>query len=678
MKFNFGVDYYPEHWPKERWNRDIELMKEADINIVRLAEFAWCLLEPKREQFDFSWLDEALELLQAAGIRVVLGTPTASPPPWVMAEIPDAFAVSALGRVRNYGGRRGYCPNHAGFLEHCRRITGAMAGHYADHPNVIGWQIDNEFSVSCYCPTCRARFQVWLREKYHSLEALNEAWGSVFWGHVYSDWAQIPVPFDPGARPTYGSSPGLELDYRRFLSDTIVAFQKNQAEILRRLCPGHFITHNSGFGFKDVDFRKLSKDLDFVSLDYYDRIFDNLRLEVQPEIAGFTYDFVRGFKKRGFWLTELQGGPSGWKTISTMPRPGEMRLWTYQAIAHGAESIIYFRWRSALFGHEQYWHGVLDHHGEPRRRYQEIRATGHELKRLAPRLEALEGVKAKAALIVSYDTLFAFQDQPNQPDFTYFTHMKRWYAALFRHNIAVDIIPPGAPLDGYRLVLAPALYVLAESEAAGLRRYVEDGGLLLVTARSGVKDTCNRVVNMPLPGLLAELCGVEVDEYEPLPTGACVALDIQLPGMEEAAGGAPEAEAPGAHIWCDILTPRGAETVATYREQFYAGRAAATLNEYGKGKVLYLGTMGNEALREKVADWLVTAAGLTPDCSLPAGVEALRRWNGEQAVTFILNHSDETQTIALPEPCRDVITGNTLHRTFSLAAKDVAILEESR
>jgi beta-galactosidase len=676
MKFNFGVDYYPEHWPMERWDRDIELMREAGINIVRLAEFAWCLLEPERERFDFTWLDEALELLQAAGIRAVLGTPTASPPPWVMAELPDAYAVSALGRARTYGGRRGYCPNHPGFLEHCRRITEAMAGHYAGHPNVIGWQIDNEFSVSCYCQTCRARFHVWLREKYHSLEALNEAWGSVFWGHVYSDWAQIPVPFDPGVRPTYGSNPGLELDYRRFLSDTIIAFQKNQADILRRQCPDHFITHNSGFGFKDVDFRKLAKDLDFVSLDYYDRIFDNLSLKVQPEIAGFTYDFVRGFKNKGFWLTELQGGPSGWKTISTMPRPGELRLWTYQAIAHGAESIIYFRWRSALFGHEQYWHGVLDHHGEPRRRYHEISKTGAELERLAPRLEALGSGKAEAALIVSYDALFAFQDQPNQPDFTYFTHMKRWYAALFQNNINVDIIPPGAPLDGYRLVLAPALYVLAEDDAVNLRRFVENGGLLLVTARTGVKDTSNRVVNMPLPGLLAELCGVEVDEYEPIPSEVSVALDINLPGSPGAAQAA-EAESPAAHIWCDILKPRGAETVISYREQFYAGRAAATLNRFGKGQVLYLGTMGNEALRVLVAAWLTEQAGLTANFAVPAGVEAVRRWNGDHPVNFILNHSDEPRIIPLDGTFRDAVTGNMLQGSFSLAAKDVAILEKS-
>jgi beta-galactosidase len=673
MKFNFGVDYYPEHWPRERWPRDIELMRAAGINIVRLAEFAWSLLEPERDKFAFAWLDEALELLQAAGIRAVLGTPTASPPPWVMAEIPDGFAVTALGRRRTYGGRRGYCPSHSGFLEHCRRITTAMAGHYAGHPNVIGWQIDNEFGGSCFCPTCRARFQEWLRDRYGSLDALNEAWGGVFWSHVYSDWTQIPVPFDSGFRPTYGSNPGLELDYRRSFSDTIIAFQKVQAEILRRVCPGHFITHNSGFGFKDVDFRKLARDLDFVSLDYYDRIFDNLRLEVQPEIAGFTYDFVRGFKNRGFWLTELQGGPSGWKTVSTTPRPGEMRLWTYQAIAHGAESIIYFRWRTARFGHEQYWHGVLDHHGEPRRRYEEIRRTGQELARLAPRLEALGGGRAEAALIVSYDALFAFQDQPNQPDFTYFTYTKRWYAALFRHNIRVDVIPPDAPLDGYRLVLAPALYVLAEQDAANLARYVKDGGLLLVTSRSGVKDTCNRVVDMPLPGLLADLCGVEVDEYEPLPTGVGVGLDISLPGLAKAAGA--EADPAAAHLWCDILTPRGAETVATYREQFYAGRAAATLNRSGKGQVLYLGTLGNEALRGLVAGWLVEAAGLAPAVRVPAGVEALRRqWDG-RPVIFVLNHTDGARTITLEAPCYEAVSGKKLRGAFELAARDVAILE---
>lgn len=665
----YGVDYYPEHWKRERWEIDADLMEQAGINVVRMAEFAWSLLEPRPEEFDFDWLDEAISILQQRGISVVLGTPTASPPPWVMQQLPDAFGVLATNRNVVYGGRRGYCPTNREYIELCRRVVSAMADHYADYTAVIGWQIDNEFGRRCFCDTCKQRFHEWLEAKYGSVEALNQAWGNVFWSHVYDDWSQIPVPVDLGLKLTYGYNPGLELDYRRFCSDAIIEFQQAQLDILREKCPENFVTHNSGFGFKDIDFHKLSAGLDFISLDFYDRLFDDLKMIVDPANAGFTYDLARGFKSRHFWMTELQGGPSGWQTVSTAPRPGEIRLWTYQAISHGADSIIYFRWRTALFGAEQYWHGVLDHDGVPRRRYREIKAIGEELKRFGQEITGLEN-RSEAALLISYDSLFAFQAQPNQPDFNYFRMLKRYYAALHANNVNIDVIPTGAALDSYKIVVAPALYVLKEEEAEQLKRFVAEGGVLLLTARSGVKDSFNRVVDMTLPGLLTDICGITVEEYEALPSDVSVPISLQLPQSD-----APKTDV-AARLWCDVIEAKGAEVLATYAGEFYAGTPAVTLNSYGKGKVCYVATFGDEKLRTAVVNWLLAGSGIQASFPVPSGVEAVKLWNGDRPVVFLYNHSDEEKVVESAEPAYDIVRGEKISGSIVLESKQVAILRE--
>ena len=266
--FRFGVDYYPEHWPPERWETDARLMEEAGINVVRLAEFAWSYLEPRPGHYDFGWLDRALEILNRHGIQAVLGTPTASPTPWVMSMYADAYRVPESGQRQAYGNRREYCPTHPGYRECGRLVTRAMAVHYAGHPGVIGWQIDNEFGDRCYCPICRASFQTWLQKRYGTLDALNAAWGTVFWSHVYTDWSQVPVPVAPGGVP----NPGLALDYRRYMSDAYVTFQQEQVDILRQCCPGQFITHNfMGFGYEQLNYFDLARSLDIVAWDNYPR-----------------------------------------------------------------------------------------------------------------------------------------------------------------------------------------------------------------------------------------------------------------------------------------------------------------------------------------------------------------------------------------------------------------------
>jgi len=668
--FYFGTDYYPEHWPEARWSEDARLMAEAGINVVRLAEFAWSYLEPRPDHFDFDWLDRALDVLQAHGIQALLGTPTASPPPWVMALYPDAYRVLESGQRQTYGNRREYCPTHPGYRERSRIVTQAMAEHYAYHPAVIGWQTDNELSGRCYCSICRTNFQTWLQEKYDNLNCLNSAWGTAFWSHVYTDWSQIPLPVETGGIP----NPGLDLDYRRFMSDVYVRFQQEQVNILRQTCPHHFITHNfMGFGFDRINCFDLAQALDFVAWDNYPRHAWSLTQDVDAASIALGHDTMRGLKGQNFWVMEQQSGSGGWQMAGLTPRPGEMRLWTYQAIAHGADAIVYFRWRTARFGTEQYWHGILDHHGQPRRRYRELQTIGVELKQVGEQILGAES-RPQVAMPLSYDTRFAFQVQPNHPDCEAGFHTRLladYYAALHRRNVGVDIVAPTADLSQYRLVLAPALHVLSREAADNLRHYVENGGTLLTTARSGVKDEANAVVNAPLPGLLADICGVEVDEYDALPADVNVPLKLELPGL------ALDAQAAHARLWCDVLTPITAQTVSRYQGEYYAGRAAITLNHFGQGQVLYVGSIGDVALHNAVVGWLVDAASVSPVLTTPDGVEAVARWKDGHRLLFLLNHADQARDIVLPQPLTDLLTGQVTEQQVTLEPKAVMILRET-
>ena len=661
MSFPFGVDYYPEHWPEERWVEDARLMQEIGVNTVRLAEFAWARLEPEEGCFDFTWLDRAMGILADHDIRLILGTPTASAPPWLMNKDETLFLVREDGVRLPYGHRREYCPSHPTYHEHTRTIVTAMAEHYRDHPNVIGWQIDNEFGDRCYCELCRERFQDWLEEKYKTLDALNEAWGTVFWSHVYTDWSQVPVPLSTA--PSH--NPGLALDFKRFASDVYVTYQKLQLDILRETCPEHFITHNfMGFGYHQLNYFDLARDLDLVTWDNYPRGFWDIREGVNESNLALSHATMRGLKGQNFWLMEQQSGPGGWDILSVTPRPGELRLWAYQALAHGADGMIFFRWRTARFGAEQYWHGLLNHDGTPGRRFEELKVMGLELKRIGAEILGSK-VEAEVAMLLDYDTRFAFQVQANNPQFSYPEHFATLYEAFHRLNIPVDIVPPDADLSRYKLVVAPALYVLPEALAERLRTFTEAGGTLLTTLRSGVKNEANAVVNMPLPGLLTELCGVTIQDYDSLPGGAGQ-------GLVFSGNIIPVGEA-RANTWCDILVPQSAEVVARYTENFYQGEAAVTLNRTGNGQAVYVGTAGNRALYDTLAPWLLDLAGVSVLAEEKDGVEITERVKEGTWLRFVLNHADEAQCVTVRG--HDLLRDTKLDGDVSLPPKGVLVLQ---
>lgn len=655
----FGADYYPEQWPEARWPIDADMMAEAGFNVVRLAEFAWTKMEPEPGRYDFSWLDRVIAVLAKRGIQVVLGTPTAAPPAWLMRLDETMYRKMADGRYHTYGNRRDYCPNHMTYQEYSNRIVNALASHYANNDQLAGWQIDNEFGDPCYCDICKRTFQEWLQAKYGTLDELNARWGTVAWSHTYSDWSQIPLPMEAIVL----SSPSLGLDFNRFTSDSYVAYQQQQIDILRKHCPDVLITHNfMEFSYDQLNYFDLARPLDFVSLDLYPRGFWSPQLQANPPDNGLDYDMTRGLKQRPFWMMEQQSGPSGAHYIGETPRPGEIRLWAYQAIAHGADAIIFFRWRTSRFGVEQYWHGILDHPGAANRRYQEVAKMGTELRKLGDVAGSMPA--AQTALIVSYDSRFAFKIQPHNQAFDYKKHGRHIYAPLHRRQVAVDVVEPMTDLSAYKLVIAPALYILPADVAENLRQYVADGGTLLLTPRAGVKDDANVVVKAPLPGLLAELVGATVAEY-----------DSPAPQMENhVAFDAPNLTgAAPTQGWCDILELDTAVSIAHYTQDYYAEQPAITLNEYGKGKVVYAGTFGNESLYEALADWLLELAGIRPLLNVPAPIEAVQRGD----ILFLLNHTTNTQTVTLPAPMKNLLTNEPLSGEIEICPKDVLIIKRS-
>jgi beta-galactosidase len=655
----YGADYYPEHWPPERWSTDARLMREAGINLVRMGEFAWAQLEPQEGSTAFAWLDEAIRLLAQEGIATVLGTPTAAPPAWLSQRYPETLPVDREGRRVTIGNRRQYCPSHPTYRALARRIVTEMARHYAGNPHVIGWQIDNEFSGHCYCPACQQAFQAWVQRRYDTLAALNEAWGTAFWSHLYSSWSQIPLPW-----ATSGvANPGLELDYWRFTSDQFVSFQQEQLDILRALCPERLVTTNfMGFHYQDLNYYDLARPLDVVAWDNYP-----IQEAADPALAALGHATMRGLKNMPFWVMEQQAGPSGWQSMSRAVRPGQLRLWAYQSIAHGADALVYFRWRSCRVGTEQWWHGILDHDGQPRRRYAEVQQMGQELARLGRRLMGTATPPA-VALLLSYEDSWALRLQPNAAGLAYKELFASYYRPFYHSGLPVDVVSPDADLSPYRLVIAPTLYVLPPAWVDKLRQYVEGGGYLVVGARSGVKDIANRVVDMPLPGLLSELLGIEIEEYDALGRHVHSSIRFEAHLAELANTLCP------VHTWCDVITLCGAEVIARYAQDYYAGRPAITRRRVGRGTALYVGTMGGADLYATLARWLAKEVALRPLLATPSGVEVAARESNGLTYLFVLNHTDDDQMFQLPYPCTELLAQQPLHGSTTIGPHEVMIL----
>ncbi len=654
-----GVDYYPEHWDRKDWEPHAKLMEEAGIRIVRLAEFAWGKMEPREGKYDFGWLDDAIALLRRHNIRVILGTPTAAPPPWLFARHPEALIVNQDGVRTEAGGRRHYCFTSAAFREQTRRIVTTMAQRYADNPGVAGWQTDNEIGgPRCWCDACAAAFREWLKAKYGTMEKLNEGWGTVFWGQVYSDWNEVPLPRDRHA----SHSPSIRLDHQRFHSQQVLDYHGIHTKILRALCPRHFITHNCMGFYNEVEYVDLCRGLDFVSWDNYPG-----NQWGQGKAAGAAADYMRSVKHMPFTVMEQRSGLTGWmEMFQSGDRPGQLRLWTFQAVAHGADRVVYFRWRTCRFGIEQYWHGILDHHGVPGRRYREVKRVGQEFSSLGDRLAGAQ-YAAPVGILLHGESRWALEIQKGNPLFSFMDHAGAWYRSFARQHAGLEYFHPSDEFAGVKVLVVPTLFLADDGVASRLTRFAEAGGTLVLTFRSGVKNAENVVVNDRLPGLLKHLSGCEVEEYDALVAKESWEVALLNPLSRKPAR---------ASIWCDQLKLTGAKPLARYAEGPFRGSPAAAVNRYGNGKVVYVGFQGDDAFYSHLVKWLLDEQGIRSPFAPSDVVEITERVKGRERFLFVLNHSDEIQKLALPaKPAwRDVLTGQKAPRQLSLKPYDVRIL----
>ena len=660
-----GAAYYPEHWTEEMWEKDARLMKEANFNVVRMAEFAWAKLEPQKGRYDFSWLDKAIGILSQHGISVILGTPTATPPKWLMDQNEDIYQKDKYGRVRGFGSRRHYCLNNPRFVELTKEIVSRVAEHYKDSSSVVAWQIDNEFGCQdttyCYCEHCLKAFQKWLQNKYGSIDRLNEEWGTVFWSQTYHAWDEIVLPaysVCDGADPKHdGHNPSMVLDYKRFSSHAVVSYQRIQHDILRSHTDKP-ITHNLMGHFPEIDYFHLGKDLDFVSWDNYPDYPWDIPSRVKTSAA---HDLMRGIKGKNFWVMEQQSGPCGWDVLADTPKPGQLRLWTYQAVAHGAEGMVYFRFRACRVGAEQYWYGILDHDSVPRRRYREIQQTCAELKGLSHLLVG-SSVVSEAAIVKSYDNLWSHQIRSHNANFDYNQLLLSYYTALAENNISADFISEAGELSKYKVLFMPAFNLMTESIKELLENYVAQGGSLVLTFRSGTRTWNNAMSELTLPGLFKEMAGVEVEEFDSLNYGR------QIPVSTMAGGG-------HASVWCDILKPISANALASYTGDYYAGRPAITVNRFGKGKVYYIGCDLDPAALKNLVKVIAADSGIVPLMPGPVdGVEAVQKEKDGKRFILLLNYNAFEVKLPVQENHKDMLSQSINKGVLTLPPFGVALL----
>lgn len=672
-KFAMGVCYYPEHWPEKLWAEDLDRMLDTGISVIRIAEFAWNKVEPEEGRFEFDFFDRFLDLCEEKKMKVIFGTPTATPPAWLTEKYPEVLNGTKDGVLYRHGGRRHYNYNSPVYQELCARIVEKEAEHYGKHPAIVGWQIDNELN----CETCEfyseadsAAFRVFLKEKYGTLDQLNEAWGTIFWNQTYTDWEEI---FVPRTVLNQGINPHQHLDYFRFLSDSTLRFCGMQAEIIRKYKKQEdYITTNGIFW--NVDNHRMEKDcLDVYTFDSYPSFA--FGLDRDPKTADDLNDrkwTMRLNEVRSvcphFGIMEQQSGANGWTTRmeGPAPRPGQLTLWAMQSVAQGADYISFFRWRTCTVGTEIYWHGILDYDNRDNRKLAEVRDFYQKLKCI----DAVCGAENTAAfaLIKDYDNEWDTEVDTWHRRVAEQSEKEIFIASELYHT-PYDIVylqedSQVCDLSRYPAVIYPHPTIMDEKRARLLKEYVEQGGILVIGCRSGYKDRNGKCVMLPQPGLLQEITGSDVRDFT-----------FVSPAEEavRASWGGRKIEMP---LFNDILEPlEGAEILAVYDNSYYAGKAAVTEKKLGKGKALHFGsTFSRENL-----NWLFAYLGIKePFAGLidaPETLEVVLREKDGKQYLFVLNFQPDEVSFVLKKEMRLLYTGETLQGEQALPAYGTAVYE---
>lgn len=644
---HLGVDYYPEQWPEKMLDEDLSAITQLGADTIRIGEFTWRTLERSDGQFDFSSLDRVVARAKAHGLQVVLGTPTATLPAWLAAKYPEVLSENESGTKRSFGGRRLYCFNSPVYREYSLRLVRAMAEHFRAEPAIVAWQTDNELghegSDLCWCSRCRAAFQGYLKGRYPTIDALNAAWGTVFWGQEYDSFEQIGLPL-----PTITThNPSMRLEHERFRAESVLCYAKMQYDAIKEIIPDATVFHDfpSGALQKHYDYGAVAKSaMDVVAYNNYP-VWGGQEAPLPPYEVAFGLDLIRGLRQQNFWISEAIMGAQGHDLIGYLPRPNQAKLWSFQGMLHGCSSLLYFRYRSAAKGAEQYCCGILDADNVKRRRWYESQSFFREARGLQDVLES--PLTAKVCILYSYDSAAAWRIQPQSRAFSYEDELKRWYRPLFARNLTVDILPAGSDLRGYALVFAPNMIVQDPAVTGQLRDYVAAGGILVLTYRSFAKDLCNNFrLGQSAPFDMTDVAGCVVEEAESLPRSSAVPVCGQLDGAVIAGHGT---------VIREMLGLTTARALLYYADPLYENIPALCENQYGKGHAFYVGFSPDGSVMEPLMEQLLSLAGLS-GIPGPENVEIIRRRSAGRIVTFYLNHSDQPVSAACgllaPYQCR--------------------------
>lgn len=658
----YGGDYNPNQWPREIWTEDMRMFRNAHINSATVNVFSWAKLQPSEDKYDFSELDDIIAMLSAENYDIVLATSTGALPAWMAAKYPEVERTDYEGRHHKFGQRHNACPNSPVFQKFSAKLAGELAKRYGSNPHVKCWHINNEYGGECFCENCERAFRVWLQKKYGTLEALNKAWNTEFWGHTIYDWQEIVLPnaLSEGLWDGKTAFAGISIDYKRFNSDGMLANYVLERDAIREFDKETPITTNLMGTYKGLDYFKWAKEMDVISWDNYPSY------NTPWSETAMRHDLMRGLKDAPFMLMEQTPSQQNWQPYNSLKRPGQMRAQSYQTIAHGADTIQFFQLRRSIGACEKFHGAVIAHAGtENTRVFREVAQLGEELERIGPSILGSRN-EAQVGIIFDWDNYWALEYTSGPSvDLTYVKHIHEYYKYFYDRNIAVNMIPVDADFSKYKMIVAPVLYMVKEGMAPALEAFVANGGTLVTTYMSGIVGQSDNVHLGGYPGPLRKLAGVWVEEIDALAPEQSNVVDT-LSGETYQCG-----------LVCDLMHLEGAESLGTYGADFYKGMPAVTRNRFGKGQVYYIGTHIEEQGLASILDQAVRGADVNGVIPGGEGLEVACRRTEQGKIYFVMNFSDMDRKVP---SCfagqTDLLSGKAVSADTVLKKYDVCIFRQ--
>lgn len=667
-KIWYGGDYNPEQWDAPVWAEDERMFKLAGIDVATINVFSWALIQPSEDTYDFSGLDEMMDRLYKNGTYVCLATGTGGHPAWMAHRYPEVTRVDVQGRKRKFGGRHNSNPNSPVYREFAKKLAGKLAERYKDHPALVAWHISNEYGGYDYSEQSAAAFRVWLKERYGSLDRLNKAWNTRFWGHTFYDWEEIVVPNElseewNGNRTNFQ---GISLDYRRFMSYSLLECYKLEYDAIKVHSQNVPITTNLMGFYPELDYFEWAKYMDVISWDNYPS------LDTPVSHTAMTHDLMRGLKSgQPFMLMEQTPSQQNWQPYNSLKRPGVMRLWSYQAVARGADTVLFFQLRRSIGACEKYHGAVIEHVGhEHTRVFRECAELGKELEQLGDTLLDARG-QAEVGIIYDWENRWAL-DLSSGPSVAldYVNEVHKYYDALYQQHIEADMIGVEEDLSKYKIVIAPVLYMIKPGFAEKVESFVRNGGTFITTYFSGIVNENDLVTVGGYPGELREVLGIWAEE-----------IDALLPGMSNeivmnkewgALSGSYKCD-----LLCDLIHSEGAEVLAQYGSDFYKGMPVITANSFGAGKAYYVATSPEAGFLTGFLANLCEEKGIKPLVAAPAGIESVQRVKDGVSFLFLLNHAEDELSADIGPAIRtDLLTGKKYSGSAVVPGRGVLILSD--